>query len=65
MRTPASLALFLAVLSLAAFAENWPQWRGPTLNGISTEKIFRRRDGVAGIRGRVPIELLVAGAAAG
>jgi outer membrane protein assembly factor BamB len=26
------------VLSLPAWAENWPQWRGPTLNGISTEK---------------------------
>jgi outer membrane protein assembly factor BamB len=32
------LALFLAVLSLPAWAEDWPQWRGPTLNGISTEK---------------------------
>jgi outer membrane protein assembly factor BamB len=38
LRTRTSLALFLAVLSLPAFAENWPQWRGPTLNGISTEK---------------------------
>ncbi len=36
MRT--SLVLFLALLSLPAFAEDWPQWRGPTLNGISTEK---------------------------
>jgi len=27
--------LFLAVL---AWSENWPQWRGPTLNGVSSEK---------------------------
>ncbi len=38
MRTRTSLTLFLVVLSFPAFAENWPQWRGPTLNGISTEK---------------------------
>jgi len=38
VRTRASLALFLSVLSFPAFAENWPQWRGPTLNGISTER---------------------------
>jgi outer membrane protein assembly factor BamB len=38
MRTWTILALFLVVLSLPAFAEDWPQWRGPTLNGISTEK---------------------------
>ena len=38
MRIRTSLALFLALLSLPAFAEDWPQWRGPTLNGISTEK---------------------------
>ena len=38
MCTRASLALFLSVLSFPAFAENWPQWRGPTLNGISAEK---------------------------
>ena len=31
-------ALSLAVLSLPAWAQDWPQWRGPTLNGISTEK---------------------------
>ena len=37
MRTSPSLALFLAVVSLPALAENWPQWRGPSLNGISTE----------------------------
>ncbi|HJY88118.1 MAG TPA: PQQ-binding-like beta-propeller repeat protein [Candidatus Acidoferrales bacterium] len=38
MRARTSLALFLTVLSFPALAENWPQWRGPTLNGISTEK---------------------------
>lgn len=38
MRTGTPLALFLTLVSLPAFAENWPQWRGPTLNGISTEK---------------------------
>jgi outer membrane protein assembly factor BamB len=38
MRTRTILAWFLVVLSLPAFAEDWPQWRGPTLNGISTEK---------------------------
>src|SRR5690348_1804186 len=27
-----------ALLSLAAYADNWPQWRGPNLNGISNEK---------------------------
>jgi outer membrane protein assembly factor BamB len=32
------LAASLLVLSLAAArADNWPQWRGPTLDGISTE----------------------------
>jgi outer membrane protein assembly factor BamB len=28
----------LVFLALSAFAENWPQWRGPNLNGISGEK---------------------------
>ena len=33
------LALTLAVLSIPALqAENWPQWRGPELDGISHEK---------------------------
>ncbi len=27
------LLLFVSV----GFAENWPQWRGPTLNGVSGE----------------------------
>jgi len=45
---PRSLPLFLQRVSLAAVlgflvvtaanADNWPQWRGPTFNGISTEK---------------------------
>lgn len=34
-----SLTVFTCLLSLAvASAENWPQWRGPMLNGISNEK---------------------------
>jgi outer membrane protein assembly factor BamB len=33
-----SLALFLAAASPTTLAENWPQWRGPSLNGVSTEK---------------------------
>src|SRR5712671_4681662 len=30
------LALFLAVSLLAAAADNWPGWRGPDANGVST-----------------------------
>jgi len=31
--------LFLVVLmATSVYADNWPQWRGPTLNGVSTEK---------------------------
>src|SRR4030095_2359513 len=30
--------LSLLGLTLAASAENWPQWRGPALNGTSPEK---------------------------
>ena len=31
--------LFLIVLSVSiAYADNWPQWRGPTMNGVSAEK---------------------------
>ncbi|MEK6300805.1 MAG: PQQ-binding-like beta-propeller repeat protein [Acidobacteriota bacterium] len=26
------------LLTASAFAENWPQWRGPSLNGLSSEK---------------------------
>ena len=29
---------FLLLVVAVARAENWPQWRGPLLNGISTEK---------------------------
>ncbi len=28
----------LGAFVMAAFAENWPQWRGPALNGVSNEK---------------------------
>jgi outer membrane protein assembly factor BamB len=38
LRIRTSLVLFFALLSLPALAEDWPQWRGPTLNGISTER---------------------------
>lgn len=32
-------AFFIILLAMPiAFAENWPQWRGPNLNGISNEK---------------------------
>jgi outer membrane protein assembly factor BamB len=37
MRTRLSLALLLSALSLPLLAENWPQWRGPNLNGVSGE----------------------------
>ena len=33
-----SSILCVSVFALSAFAENWPQWRGPFLNGTSTEK---------------------------
>ena len=33
------IALLILLLSTdAALADNWPQWRGPNLNGVSTEK---------------------------
>jgi hypothetical protein len=31
------MAIILFSITLAR-AENWPQWRGPSLNGVSTEK---------------------------
>src|SRR5436190_20468441 len=39
MRSRTLIAMLVAcsVVSLAG-RENWPQWRGPTRNGISTEK---------------------------
>ena len=36
--TRIALALFVAASLLPAFGENWPQWRGPYLNGQSSEK---------------------------
>lgn len=32
------LFLVIGVIAATGFAENWPQWRGPLLNGISSEK---------------------------
>jgi outer membrane protein assembly factor BamB len=32
------LSLLLVFLSTVAYADNWPQWRGPNLNGFSAEK---------------------------
>ena len=34
----ASLSLLLVYLTTVAHADNWPQWRGPNLNGFSNEK---------------------------
>ena len=36
--TTSRTLLALLGLTLAASAENWPQWRGPALNGTSPEK---------------------------
>ncbi|HKW98424.1 MAG TPA: PQQ-binding-like beta-propeller repeat protein [Bryobacteraceae bacterium] len=33
-----SVAAAMALVGFAAYAENWPQWRGPELNGVSHEK---------------------------
>jgi outer membrane protein assembly factor BamB len=38
LRVRISLALFIIALSLPGLTEDWPQWRGPSLNGTSTEK---------------------------
>ena len=38
MTRPLLAALVLALVSTSAFAENWPQWRGPKNDGMSTEK---------------------------
>ena len=38
MRIRIFLALFIVALSILGLAEDWPQWRGPSLNGLSTEK---------------------------
>lgn len=37
MRVYRPVAWFLAAITAPLLAENWPQWRGPTLNGVSTE----------------------------
>src|SRR5258708_1338854 len=34
----AAVFVVIVVVALAAPAENWPQWRGPALNGTSPEK---------------------------
>ena len=38
MRNWRSLAVILVVAFLPVHAEDWPQWRGPSMNGISNEK---------------------------
>src|SRR5215216_1430817 len=39
MRAKALLASVIVLVSArAALADNWPQWRGPYLNGTSSEK---------------------------
>jgi len=40
MKRQISLVLFVGLLLFVqtTSAENWPQWRGPALNGVSTEK---------------------------
>ena len=38
MDTRRSLAAWMCALALPMAGENWPQWRGPSLNGISGEK---------------------------
>ena len=37
-RRAAAVALALALLAPAAFAEDWPQWRGPRADGSSFER---------------------------
>jgi len=52
-RHPLALAVSLATLvsTVAAKADNWPNWRGPFFNGSSEEKgfpsVFSKTDGVA------------------
>src|SRR5262245_52962149 len=38
MKSLAVLVTFLATAIAAASAENWPQWRGPQLNGLSPDR---------------------------
>lgn len=37
---PVSAFLFLLLLTTTAFAENWPQWRGPRMDGTSLDAGF-------------------------
>src|SRR5688500_10627180 len=37
IRSLAAATCMLLGFAAAAYADNWPQWRGPSLNGISTE----------------------------
>src|SRR5436305_1388796 len=37
LSTGVSLTILLALTSFTAGAENWPQWRGPSFNGASSE----------------------------
>ena len=51
-----ALAVFL-LLSTTAAAENWPQWRGPTRDGISRERNLPTRWGVdENIHWKAPLE---------
>jgi outer membrane protein assembly factor BamB len=38
LRIQISLAVLIVAVSLPGLTEDWPQWRGPSLNGLSTEK---------------------------
>jgi len=38
MRQFIAVSVFVGGLAGVAWADNWPQWRGPMLNGISSEK---------------------------
>jgi len=58
-RLPATL--LVAILSVSA---QWPQWRGPSANGLSAEKnltIYAKLYGVADVPGQVRKELTMLG----
>src|SRR4026207_1579238 len=38
MRKPALTLVFLSIAGAALVADSWPHWRGPSMDGISTEK---------------------------
>ena len=38
LRNSIMVVCCVAALSAMAYAENWPQWRGPSLNGVSGEE---------------------------